>query len=117
MPRSVLVVDDHPGFRSFLSRYLTESGYRVVGGAADGASALREAARLKPDIVLLDVHLLDDDGFEIARRLAAGPASPAVVMISSRDDPDYTARAVASSTRGFLAKSRLSRASLERILG
>jgi len=116
MRRSVLVVDDHPGFRSFLSVYLTACGYSVVGEAADGAAALREAARLSPDVVLLDVHLPDHDGFEIARRLADRPSRPAVIMISSRDDPAYAVRAIASATCGFVAKSRLSRESLERML-
>jgi DNA-binding NarL/FixJ family response regulator len=72
--------------------------------------------RLQPDVVLIDVQLPDLDGFEVARRLAGTTERPAVVMISSRDDPDYPARAVASSTRGFLAKARLSRASLEQLL-
>lgn len=117
MRRSVLLVDDHAGFRRSLGVFLSEAGYDVAGEAADGAAALREAARLRPDVVLLDVQLPDQDGFEVARQLAAAPSPPAVVMISSRDDPTYPRRATESSTRGFVAKSRLSRASLENILG
>ena len=116
MVRTVLVVDDHAGFRTFLRLFLSESGYEVVGEAADGAAALREAERLRPEVVLLDVRLPDLDGFEVARRMAAEPMPPAVVMISSRDDPDYMRRAAASSSRGFIAKSRLSRMELERVL-
>ena len=117
MRRSVLLVDDHAGFRRSLGVFLAEAGYDVTGEAADGASALREAARLRPDVVLLDVQLPDLDGFEVARQLAEGPSPPAVVMISSRDDPTYPRMATESSTRGFVPKSRLSRASLEQILG
>jgi DNA-binding NarL/FixJ family response regulator len=116
MRRSVLVVDDHAGFRAFLAVYLGASGYLVVGEASDGAGAIREASRLRPDIVLLDVQLPDLDGFEVARQLVRSPAAPAVVMISSRDDPDLTVRAIASSTRGFVAKSNLSRATIEELL-
>ena len=117
MSRSVLVVDDHAGVRVSLRAFLAETGFDVVGEAADGASALLEAARLRPDVVLLDVQLPDLDGFEVARQLAESPAAPAVVMISSRDDPTYQRRAMESLSRGFVAKSRLSRASLEQVLG
>ncbi len=71
MAISVLIVDDHPSFRASARMLLECEGYTVVGEAADGAAALSEAARLSPDVVLLDVGLPDIDGFEVTRRLVA----------------------------------------------
>src|SRR5690349_19372536 len=67
VPASVLIVDDHPSFRASARRLLEAEGYLVVGEAPDGASALSRAAELAPDLVLLDVALPDQDGFEVAR--------------------------------------------------
>jgi CheY-like chemotaxis protein len=69
MRRSVLVVDDHAGFRRWARAFLESEGYQVIGEATDGRAAVHEVARLCPDIVLLDVHLPDVDGFEVVRPL------------------------------------------------
>jgi DNA-binding NarL/FixJ family response regulator len=106
--RTVLVVDDHAMFRSLARALLEAGGFEVVGEAADGASALMEAARLRPSIVLLDVHLPDMDGFAIAERLAAGGGGPAVVLVSSRDASSYRRRLADSAACGFISKAELS---------
>ena len=67
MVRTVLVVDDHAGFRELARTLLEDGGYAVVGEAGDGASALRAARALHPDAVLLDVHLTDMDGSLLRR--------------------------------------------------
>ncbi len=115
MGRSVLIVDDHAGFRSWARALLNAHGYRVVGEAADGRTAVREAARLNPDVVLLDVHLPDIDGFEVARQLRGG-MRPSVVLVSSRDPADFGDRVRASGVRGFVAKADLSGPALEAII-
>ena len=112
MGPTVLIVDDHAGFRRSARARLEADGYVVVGEAADGASALEASARLRPGVVLLDIQLPDIDGFEVAQRLAAGLDPPAVVLISSRDAEAYGARIGASPTRGFLPKRRLTGAAL-----
>ena len=71
MSRTVLVVDDHAGFRARARLLLEAEGYEVVGEAADGETALAEARRLRPEVVLLDVQLPDLDGFDVAARLTA----------------------------------------------
>jgi DNA-binding NarL/FixJ family response regulator len=114
MGRSVLVVDDHPGFRRWARVVLEAQGYRVVGEAADGAAAVRQAARLRPDVVLLDVHLPDMDGFEVARRL--DDERSIVVLISSRERDDFGDRIRTSNARGFLAKVDLSGHALEAVI-
>jgi DNA-binding NarL/FixJ family response regulator len=115
MRRSVLVVDDHAGFRRWARAFLESEGYQVIGEAADGRAAVHEVARLCPDIVLLDVHLPDVDGFEVVRRLAG--RSPLIVMISSRDQEDFGDRVRASGASGFLAKADLSGPALEALIG
>jgi len=114
--RSVLIVDDHEGFRRWARLFLSAEGYDVVGVAEDGQTAVREVGRLRPDVVLLDIHLPDIDGFEVARRLCDG-VPPSIVLISSRDPEEFGDRIRLSCARGFLAKADLSGARLEAIIG
>ena len=108
MSTTVLIVDDHAGFRELARRMLESAGYEIVGEAHDAASALAAAARLPPDVVLLDIQLPDLDGFAVSERLAADDDPPAVVLISSRDESAYRRRLAGSPARGFIAKSKLS---------
>ena len=113
----MLIVDDHPSFRTSARRLLEADGCTVVGEAADGASAIAAAGRLAPDVVLLDVHLPDIDGFAVASALtAAGASAPAVVITSSHAGSDYGALVEGSGARGFVAKAELSGAALEALL-
>ena len=73
---TVLIVDDHDGFRDAAESQLEAEGFDVVGTAADGRQALSETARLRPDIVLLDIQLPDLDGLAVAEQLAAAPDPP-----------------------------------------
>ncbi|MBD0348574.1 MAG: response regulator transcription factor [Thermoleophilia bacterium] len=116
MPRTVLIVDDHPTFRATARALLASEGYEVVGEAADGRSALEAARELHPEIVLLDVQLPDIDGFEIASLLAANGSSAAVVMTSSRDSSDFGSLVEESGARGFIPKAELSAAALSALL-
>jgi DNA-binding NarL/FixJ family response regulator len=116
MSATVLIADDHAGFRSRARALLRLEGYDVVGEAADGASALSVARRLRPDLVLLDVRLPDIDGFEIARQLARDDPPPTVILISSRDAADYGGRIAGSGAIGFITKAELSGSSLAALL-
>ena len=80
--RTVLIVDDHPGFRSAARALLEADGFDVVGEAADGESGLAAAERLRPGLVVLDIQLPDLDGFAVAERLAS--AEPPRRSCSSR---------------------------------
>jgi len=113
---SVLIVDDHAGFRSRARAVLEADGYEVVGEAADGASALSSSRDLRPDVILLDVQLPDFDGFEVLRRLTSDGHAPAVVLTSSRDAADYGRRIAASGARGFIPKADLSGPTLRVLL-
>ena len=116
--KSVLIVDDHPSFRTSARRVLEASGYAVVGEVADGAEAIAAAGALEPDLVLLDVQLPDLNGFEVAERLAAlGPERPEVVLTSSRDLAEYGDDVAASPVRGFIPKGELSGEALSELVG
>jgi DNA-binding NarL/FixJ family response regulator len=116
MARSVLIVDDHPGFRAQARALLVAAGYEVVGEAADGESGVRVARDLSPDVVLLDVQLPDITGFEVAQVVGRGPDPPAIVLISSRDGSDYGRRVGRSGALGFIAKAELSARTLAAVL-
>jgi DNA-binding NarL/FixJ family response regulator len=114
--RTLLIVDDHDEFRRFARTLLEAEGFDVAGEAADGESALAAVAELRPDAVLLDVQLPDGDGIEVARRLAAAPGAPQVVLTSTRDAADYGSRLEDAPARGFVPKQRLSGAALAALL-
>ena len=114
--KTVLVVDDHAGFRSRARMLLEADGYEVIGEAADGGTAVAESKRLVPDIVLLDVQLPDLDGFEVAERIT-GESQVAVVLTSSRDWSDSAELIERSGARGFLAKDKLSGQAIAEITG
>jgi DNA-binding NarL/FixJ family response regulator len=105
---TVVIVDDHAGFRSSARALLEAEGFDVVGEAGDGASALAAVERLRPQVVLLDVQLPDIDGFEIAERLARASEPAVVVLVSTRGVSSYRRRLARSPARGFIAKCELS---------
>ena len=111
---SVLIVDDHAGFRRSVRALLEVEGFEVVGEAADGSSGLELAHALVPDLVLLDVALPDISGFEVAVGLAA--AQSKVILISSREGADYGRRVRQSGALGFVPKDGLSAEALNELL-
>jgi DNA-binding NarL/FixJ family response regulator len=117
MGQTVLIVDDHRAFRESASALLAAQGYCVVGLACDGAEAIAQTRRLRPQIVLLDVGLPDLDGFATARRLAEIADPPRVVLTSSRDLAAYGPRSPSPAVRGFIAKRELSATSLAALVG
>jgi len=108
MAQTVLIVDDHPSFRSSARRVLEDAGYDVVGEASDGCSALTVARELRPAVVLLDIQLPDIDGFEVASRLTSELEAVAVVLTSSHDVSDFAGMITPCGASGFLAKAELS---------
>jgi DNA-binding NarL/FixJ family response regulator len=116
VPQRVLIVDDHPAFRTRARQLLEGEGFDVVGEARDGAGAIEAARTLDAEVVLLDVYLPDIDGFEVAKRLTSNGPGPAVVLISSRDGADFGPLVEDSGARGFIAKGELSGERLRALL-
>ena len=118
MPRTLLIVDDHAGFRSSARALLEADGWLVVGEAGTGTEAITAAHRLRPDLVLLDIALPDIDGFAVCESIMSGEtARPIVVLTSSRSPASYGSRLSASRARGFIPKDELTAASLRALTG
>jgi DNA-binding NarL/FixJ family response regulator len=105
---TVLIVDDHAAFRALAREVLAGAGFDVVAEAPNGESALAAAARINPEIVVLDVQLPGINGFEVARRLLASSSPPAIVLVSTAEAVDYGRRIGESGAVGFITKSNLS---------
>jgi DNA-binding NarL/FixJ family response regulator len=115
MRRRVLVVDDHPSFRRLAIKLLSAGGFEVVGEAQNGRAALASAARLRPELVLLDVLLPDMTGFDVAEALSAHSYRPRVVLVSSRSASELGPALEASPASGFLTKRELTAEALAAI--
>ncbi len=104
-PRTVLVVDDHPLNRELAADVLGMAGYTVLE-AGDGGDLLERVKRERPDLILLDLKLPGEDGFTLARRLKADPATKAIPVVALTADlmPEKQGRALAAGCAAFLRK-------------
>ena len=114
-----LLVDDSDAFLKAASDLLQREGVTVAGTASNSAEALRQARALRPDVILVDIGLGRESGFDLARLLAqdaqAGRAE--VILISARAESDYAELIAESPAAGFLVKPELSAQAISRILG
>jgi DNA-binding NarL/FixJ family response regulator len=102
----VLVVDDHPVLRAGLEAVLrAEPGFIPVGAAADGDETLRLLRRTRPDVVVLDRRLGDEDGLALCRTLRAEPDPPQVVVYTAVDDDGLADAARAAGAFAAVIKS------------
>ncbi len=120
MPLRCLLVDDNEAFLEAASLLLEREGVTVVGVASTIAEALRQARALRPDVILVDIGLGDESGFDLARLLArdgqVGQGAD-VILISTGAEADYSELIDESPAAGFLPKSELSGQGISRILG
>lgn len=116
MLKTLLVVDDHQGFRSFVATLLDGDCFTVTGVAEDGQTALDAVDALHPDLVLLDIQLPGMDGFEVAARLAERSPSPSVVLTSTRDAADLGGRLADAPVLGFVPKHEMSVEAIRRLV-
>ena len=106
MSLRVLIADDQAllraGFRLILT---TEPDMQVVGEVVDGDQAVEAAARLRPDVVLMDIRMPKLDGLEATRRItAAGPPPPRIVILTTYDLDEYVYEALGAGASGFMLK-------------
>jgi DNA-binding NarL/FixJ family response regulator len=111
VPLSCLIVDDNAEFLDAARRLLEGQGMEIVGVASSGAEAAEQARALRPALVLVDVKLGDENGFDVARQLAAP-----VILISTYAERDFADPIAESPALGFLSKSRLSARAIEELV-
>ena len=119
MSLSCVIVDDSPGFVAAARSLLERQGLSVLGVASNSAEGVRLAAELRPDVVLVDIDLGGESGFELARRLdQMQDSTPApVILISTHSEEDYADLIADSPVLGFLSKTMISATSIRRLLG
>ncbi len=101
----VLLADDHELVRDGLKAMLgAQEDIEVVGEASDGAEAVEEAIRLRPDVVLMDIRMPQLDGIEATRRLNAHAGAPRVLVLTTFDLDEYVYEALRAGAAGFLLK-------------
>lgn len=110
-----LLVDDSVRFLEAARALLERGGVEVVGIASTGADALSQARETAPDVVLVDLDLDLENGFDVARRLVG--SVPAVILISTHSREDFQELIAASPAHGFLHKSALSARAIREVLG
>ena len=114
-----LLVDDSPDVLRAARDLLERQGVAVVGVAASGQEAVSLTHELAPDVVLVDIDLGPESGFELARRLAPSPnrPGPPTILISTHDEADFADLIAASPAIGFMAKADLSATEIRRLMG
>ena len=113
----VLIVDDNRQFLEAARGLLQREGLRVVGLAATSAEALERVAELQPEVVLVDIRLGGESGFDLARRLTDhDQGGTAVILISTHSEADFADLIAESPATGFLPKPDLSADAIRRIL-
>ena len=105
MPTRVLIVDDHPLTREALASLLKAHGFEVAGFASDGAEAIVEAARLQPDLILLDLLMPDMDGITALPRLREAAPNCEVVVLTASGTEENLLAAIRAGAAGYLLKT------------
>jgi DNA-binding NarL/FixJ family response regulator len=118
MAMSVLIVDDNRSFLEAARVLLEREGVTVVGVASTIAEALSRAAELRPEVVLVDITLGAESGFDLARRLGENGRDGRlkVILISTRAESDFADLIAESSASGFVPKLELSAEAIRRVL-
>ena len=118
VPLRCLIVDDNASFLEAASTLLQRQGITVVGIAPTAAAALRQVGQLRPDVVLVDIMLGDESGFDLAQRLAdIDSGGITVILISTHEESDFADLIEAAPVAGFVPKSELSASVIRRLVG
>jgi DNA-binding NarL/FixJ family response regulator len=107
-PITILTADDHPLIRDGLAAVLrAESGLQVVAVAANGEEAIEAYARLRPDIVLMDLRMPVMDGLTATRAILADDPNARIIVLTTYDGDEDIHRALAAGARGYLLKDMM----------
>jgi two-component system, NarL family, nitrate/nitrite response regulator NarL len=111
-----VIVDDDEAFIKVARAVLERDGVTVAGAASNCAEAVQRARALRPDVVLIDIRLGQESGFDVARRLADNEQAASLIMISTHAGEDYADLIAESPAAGFVPKAQLSGAAIRHIL-
>jgi CheY-like chemotaxis protein len=115
-----MIVDDNPAFTTIAALVLELDGVAVVATTTSGAEALECLERLRPDVILVDIELGGESGFDLAVAIHRHPwvavPAPPVILISAHDERDFADQVAASPASGFLPKWKLSAAAIRKSL-
>jgi len=100
----VVIVDDQALVRTGFRMILTADGISVVGEAADGAAAVAEVRRVRPDVVLMDIRMPTMDGLEATRKILSSDDAARVIILTTFDLDQYVYAALSAGASGFLLK-------------
>lgn len=104
-PIRLLIVDDHPVVRDGLRGIFSgEPTYEVLGEAADGAEAVAVAERLRPDVILMDLHMPGMDGVKAIRELVKRGSPARILVLTTYDQDSYVLPAIEAGATGYLLK-------------
>jgi two-component system nitrate/nitrite response regulator NarL len=112
----VLIVDDNASFLDAARALLERQGLGVAGIAMTASEALHQNTELRPDVVLVDISLGRESGFELAQRLVESEGRAAVILVSTHAESDFADLIADSPATGFLPKLDLSADAIRRIL-
>lgn len=113
----VLLADDHPLFRDGLATLLQARGMQIIGEASNGLEALQQARALKPDLILMDIHMPQMSGLEATRLIKTEMPGIKIVILTVSDDNADLFEAIKSGAQGYLLKSMASNVFFEMIQG
>nr|WP_189182961.1 response regulator transcription factor [Microbispora rosea] len=121
MPLRCLIIDDSDHFKEAARLLLESDGIAVVGTASTTSEALRRCYELRPDLVLVDIDLGEESGFDVVVRLCEETGDhnhrPRIILISTYDEQDFAEMIATSPALAFLSKPRLSGRAISEIIG
>ena len=104
MAKNILICDDAAFMRMMIKDILTKNGYNIVGEAENGAKAVEKYAKLKPDLVLMDITMPEMDGIEALKKIKAADANASIIMCSAMGQQAMVIESIQSGAKDFIVK-------------
>jgi len=106
MPTRLLLADDHSLVRQGLKALLERQGFQVASEASDGQEAVRLAAKVQPEVAILDISMPVLNGLDAARELLKSSPKTKVVLLTQHDEDHYVTEALRAGAKGYVLKSQ-----------